>query len=239
MDDRIFHLFGGVTFLVPLAFVGLVVVVLVVGHRQAKRRQAETRAFAQSRGWAYHDQVNGLVNRWQGSPFGRGGGRRATEVLTGDFHGMQAISFRYQYTVSNGKSSSTYQFHIAALHLPVALPWLRLTSENVGTSVARFFGGQDVQFESQAFNEAWRVEASPPPQYAYDFIHPRMMERLLAPDARGQAINVQGADIYVWTTGQRRLEMVDPQLNLLYGVVDLIPRHLWQKAGHDPVPSSA
>jgi hypothetical protein len=239
VDGTIFHLFSGAFALLPLAFIGLAVALLVASNRQAKKRQAYTRAFAHSRGWVYHDQVNGLVHRWSGTPFGSGSGRRATEVLTGDFHGMQAISFRYQYTVSNGKSSSTYHFHVAALHLPVALPWLRLSPEGFGSSVSKFFGGQDIQFESQDFNDAWRVQASPPPQYVYDFIHPRMMERLMAPDARRQAISVEGADIYVFTTGQRRLETIDPQLNLLYGIVDLIPRHLWQKAGHDPAESVA
>jgi hypothetical protein len=220
-----------------LIVAGLVVVAaaLVIGFVVRDRRRQRTRAFAEARGWTYSDREKHLEKRWHGAPFGTGGSRRATEVIAGDFHGRPATSFRYQYTVSSGENqSTTYHFHVAALALPVPLPGLRLSPEGFRSSVAKAFGGQDVQFESHAFNEEWRVQADPPQRWAHDIVHPRMMDRLMQPDARGQTIVLQGSDVFVWTSGSRDLATVDPQLELLRGVVDHVPDYVWRDAGHEP-----
>lgn len=231
---------GGV-FLFPMLMPFLVFllagVLIWVAWQQNKKRQAAAQAFAASRGWTYTPNVPGLVDRWRSAPFGIGSGRRASNVLTGDFHGRHVVSFDYQYTTGSGKSRSTSYFHVVALSLPAALPWLRLSPDGAGAAMARFFGGQDIDFESGAFNEAWRVQAAPPPQYAYDFVHPRMMDRLMAPDAVGRMITVEGADIVLAQSGHQVLEVIDLYANLLYGVDDLIPRHLWLKVGYDPLAS--
>lgn len=223
--------------LMPLLVFLLAGGLLWFAWQQNKKRQAAAQAFAASRGWAYTPNVPSLVDRWRSAPFGIGSSRRASNVLTGDFHGRQVVSFDYQYTTGSGKSRSTSYFHVVALSLPAALPWLRLSPDGAGAAMARFFGGQDIDFESEAFNQAWRVQASPPPQYAYDFVHPRMMDRLMAADAVGRMITVEGADIVLVSSGHQVLEAIDPYANLLYGIDDLIPRHLWLKVGHDPLAS--
>lgn len=221
--------------LMPLLVIGLAGVLLWFAWHQNKKRRAAAQAFAASRGWAYTPSVPGLVNRWHSAPFRIGSSRRASNVLTGTFHDRQVVSFDYQYTTGSGKNRSTSYFHVVALSLPAALPWLRLSPDGAGAAMARFFGGQDVDFESEAFNRAWRVQASPPPQYAYDFVHPRMIERLMAPDAVGRSITVEGADIFLVRSGHQVLEAIDLYVNLLYGIDALIPRHLWLKVGYDPL----
>lgn len=226
----------GLPALMPLLMLGVAGVVLYFAWKAHKRRKAEAAAFAASRGWTYTENVPSLTSRWRSSPFSRGHGRRATNVITGAFHGRQIVSMDYQYTTGSGKNRSTWYFHVVALSLPVPLPWLQLSPDGAGASIAKFFGGQDINFESRAFNDAWRVQA-PEGRYAYDFIHPRMMDRLLAPDAVGKTITVEGADIYLAVSGRQQLAAIDHYINLLYGVVDLIPRHLWLNVGHDPLAS--
>lgn len=226
----------GLPALMPLLMIGVAGVVIYFAWKAHKRRQAEAAAFAASRGWTYTEKVPSLTSRWRSSPFSRGHGRSATNVITGAFHGRQIVSMDYQYTTGSGKNRSTWYFHVVALSLPVPLPWLQLSPDGAGASIAKFFGGQDIDFESGAFNDAWRVQA-PEGQYAYDFIHPRMMDRLLAPDAVGKSITVEGADIFLAVSGRQQLAAIDHYINLLYGVVDLIPRHLWLKVGHDPLAS--
>lgn len=220
-----------------LLFIALAVGGIIWGWRANKKHREAAQQFAAARGWTYTAQVPALVGRWRSSPFGRGRSRRATNVMTGDFHGRHVVSFDYQYTTGSGKDSTTYRFHVVALNLPAALPWLQLSPEGVGTGIAKFFGGQDIRFESKAFNDAWRVQG-PEGQFAYDFIHPRMMDRLMAPDAVGRTITVEGADILLVASGKQQLETIDYYVNLLYGICDLIPRHLWLKVGYDPLAAS-
>ena len=220
---------------VPFLIVIIVVAgIAILGYLHHKKRKEAIRAFAARRGWAFQDRVPALANRWQCPPFQSGRSQRATEVLTGPFHGEQAVSFNYQYSTGSGKNQTTHHFHVVALHLPVPLPWLRLTPENFGTSVARFFGGQDITFESQAFNDTWRVQG-PENQFPYDFIHPRMMDRLMQPDAVGTNITVHGQDILLHVSGRQDIARIDYCLNLLLGVVQQVPRHLWLRMGHDPL----
>lgn len=216
-----------------LIWVIVAVVAVVVTIYVQRKRHARLAQWATHRGWTYHRSLNSLAKRWGSPPFNTGRSRKATEVMTGVFHGEQALSFAYQYTTGGGKNQTTHRFHVVVLHLPAVLPWLQLSPENFGTSVSKFFGGQDITFESQAFNDAWRVQG-PEGQFPFDFIHPRMMERLLQPDAVGRNITIEGQDIYVWTSGRQDEKAIDFYLNLLLGIIQQVPRHLWLRVGHDP-----
>ncbi len=222
--------FAMLPFLIFIVFGGGIA---IYAYYANKRRREMLTSWAQSRGWQHHGTVKGMTRRWSGPPMSMGGATPAREVLTGPFHGYQALSFQYQYTTSNGKNSTTHYYHVIALHLPVALPWLQLSPEGVGSRIGKFFGGQDIQFESQAFNDEWRIQG-PEGQFPFDFIHPRMMERLMQPDARGRSICVEGQDIYVWMNGRQDVNRIDHTLNLLLGIIQQVPRHLWLRVGHDP-----
>lgn len=220
--------------IVPLLFVALFVGALCLAWYVNKKRREAAQAFARARGWTYTANVPSLTQRWQSAPFQRGHSRRASNVLTGTFQDMPVVSFTYQYTTGSGKNQSTHYFHVVALSLPARLPWLRLSADGAGASVAKFFGGQDIRFESKAFNDAWRVQGQDE-RYAYDFVHPRMMERLMARDALGRTITVEGSDIFMVVGGRQVLEAIDVYVNTLYGVYQQIPRHLWLNVGYDPL----
>ncbi|GAB2980262.1 hypothetical protein [Actinotalea caeni] len=219
--------------IVVLVFLALAGGLIWLSYQQRKKAREAARAFAQARGWTFTPDAPQLSQRWRSEPFGRGHSRRSSNAVAGTFHGRHVVSFEYQYTVGSGKNRSTYFYHVVALSLPAALPWLQLTRDGAGAAVAKFFGGQDIRFESKSFNDAWRVRG-PEGQYPYDFIHPRMMDRLMAPDALGKSITVEGSDIFVWVSGRQVLEAIDVYANLLYGIYDLVPRHLWLRVGHDP-----
>lgn len=233
-----FDAFGLFQGLLPLLFAGLAIGLMYLARLERQRRRAAALAFARAHGWTYTQEVPGLVHRWRSAPFGQGRSMHASDVITGAFHGRQFVSFEYQYTTGSGKSRSTWHYHVVALSLPVPLPWLQLSPEGAGAAVDKFFGGQDIEFESEAFNDTWRVQA-PPGQYAFDFIHPRMMDRLMALDAVGKQITVEGSDIVVAVPGRQVLDAIDVNVNLLYGIADLIPRHLWLKVGYDPLARQA
>lgn len=220
-----------VPFMVIFAIVAIVG--LVVGIVGASRARKAAQQWAAARGWSYRGSDPALVNRWGSAPFGRGSSRSAFNVVTGTWNGRPATSYQYKYSTGSGKNRTTHHFHVVAYSLPARLPWLQLEPEGLGDSIAKFFGGQDIEFESAQFNEAWRVRG-PEGQFPYDFLHPRMMQRLLQPDAHGTSITVAGSDIYLYRSGRQRLEAIEPSLHLLSGIVDQVPRFLWLKVGYDP-----
>lgn len=213
----------------------LVPVVVVGGFWFQYRRTKRIKAWATASGWTYVGTDPTLVDRWRGEPFGIGHSRHASEVMVGRWGGRPAISFVYSYRTGSGKNETTYTFHVLALPLPAFLPTLELTPEDLGTRLARAFGGQDIQFESDDFNRAWRVECRDL-KFAHDIVHPRLMERLLRPDARGAHLRVGGTDIVTWATGSTSTDRIAPRLSLMTAVVESVPRYVWQDHGYDPGP---
>lgn len=221
-----------------LFLVLLVAVVLVSGWWFHRKRAAAVRAWAAGVGWRVVGTDASLVHRWRGRPFGVGSRRRVSELVVGTFAGRHAATFRYEYTTGSGKNRSTITHHVVALALPAFLPTVELSPDGLGAKLAKAFGGQDIVFESDAFNRAWRVTA-PDARYAHAVLHPRLMERLLRPDAQGLSLRIEGSDVLCWTLGAPRLDDVARRLHVLTAVVEHVPRFVWLDHGHDPEAPSA
>lgn len=222
----------GVLFLLPWV---ILPVVVVGGLWYQLRRNRRIRAWAAASGWTYVGRDGSLVNRWRGEPFGKGDSRTASDVLVGRWAGRPAVSFTYSFRTGSDDDESTHTYHVIALPLPAYLATLELTPEDVGTRLARVFGRQDIQFESEEFNRAWRV-TSPNPKFAHDVVHPRLMERLMRADARGVRLRISGTDILTWTEGVTDLERIAGRLGLMTAVIESVPRYVWQDHGYDPGP---
>lgn len=209
--------------------VGMVALVLWLN----RKREQRLRAWAAAVGWRYVGADHALTRRWRSQPFGTGHSRRAHEVVVGQFRGRPAMSFAYTYRTGSGKSESSYTFHVIAVALPAYLSHLELQPEGLAAKLAKTFGTQDIQFESDDFNRAWLVQASNP-KFAHDVLHPRTMERLLRPDARGFSFRIEGTDLLLWSSGTQRLDLIAPRLEVASAVIDAIPRFVWQDHGYDP-----
>ncbi len=199
------------------------------------RRSKRIKAWAAASGWTYVGRDHSLVDRWQGEPFGKGDSRATSDVLVGRWAGRPAVSFTYSFRTGTDDHETTSTYHVIALPLPAYLPTLELTPEGFGTRLASMLGRQDIQFESEEFNRAWRVE-SPDPKFAHDVVHPRLMERLMRADARGVCLRISGTDVLTWTEGDTDLERIAGRLGLMTAVIDSVPRYVWQDHGYDPGP---
>ena len=124
--------------------------------------------------------------------------------------------------------------HVVALALPTYLPTVEVTPEGFGARLAKLVGAQDLQLESEAFNQAYRVAASDD-RMGHAIVHPRLMERLLRPDALGHAWRIDGTWILSWELGKIDLARLAPRLGLLSAVVRSVPRHVWLDHGYDPL----
>jgi len=220
---------GVLVLVVPVLLFGAALTLGVVLHH---RRVEAMRRWASAIGWTYVGSDSSLVRRWRGQPFGQGHAQRTSDVLVGTFDGARAVSFTYSWTTGSGKNQSTHRAHVVALGLPTALPWVEVTPQGLGARIAKAFGAQDIDFELQEFNDAFRV-ASGDPRVAHAIIHPRHMERLLA----GSRLpwRIEGADVLTWRLGGTDVTTIHPALVALRDVVAAVPRHVWQDHGWDPV----
>lgn len=219
----------------PVMYVLVLAIILVAGVIAVFGGRATRKAFeeyARARGWEYTRSDNALVRSFpQVEPFGRGSGRRARNVLRHRTGAGTGYSFDYQYTVHSGvgnnRSSTTYRFHVVSLDLPQPLPRLLLRPEVMMDGVTKFFGAQDVQFESEEFNRAWFVQSEHLPA-AHDVVHPRMMEWLMTL-SRARFV-IEGTTLYTHISGSQKRENIDPLLALLQAFVDQVPPFVWDKA---------
>lgn len=212
-----------------LIFLGCGALVLTLGvvlhSRSYRRRRARVQAWAAERGWTYRAEAPELVDRWTRFPFGPGYDCRATEVITGTFRGRSCLSMSFQRTDKGERrddSPVTSLHHVVAVPLPVAVPSLVMSPEHSGTRLQKFLGWQDIEVNSEAFNQRWRLTGQAPADVRR-LLTPWLMDRLLAPDGGGLTIVFEGVDVYAVRSGQQDEQTIEPTLALLSDVADLVP----------------
>lgn len=180
----------------PVLVIVLIVVLLGVlvwwSWLQAKKRREALAALAARLGWRFEPGKDSLHDEEYAhfEIFRRGHSRAAYNTLWGDLElgggrwPAKAGDFVYRVTSSSGKSTTThtYRFSYLIVHLPWAgLPDLLVRREHAFDKLAGAFGFDDIDFESEAFSRRFHVK-SPDKRFAYDVLHPRMMELLLSAD---------------------------------------------------------
>ncbi len=161
----------------------------VYAWKQEQKRREELRALAHQLGWSFdphrdrsHDEEYAHFEL-----FRRGHSRCAYNTLTGTLEllGVRCMGkmgdFTYKITTSNGKTTTThtYRFSYLIIHLPFpGVPDLLIRPEGLWDKLTGALGFDDIDFESEEFSRAFHV-SSPDRKFAYDVIHPRMMEFLM------------------------------------------------------------
>jgi len=154
-----------------------------------KKRREDMAALAQEIGWRFDPNRD----TWHDDEyahfeiFRRGHSRAAYNTLTGTLtidgrpYPAKMGDFTYKITTSNGKTTSTRTYHFSYLivHLPFAsVPDLLIRREGMFDKIAGLLGFDDIDFESAEFSKKFFVKCADK-RFAYDVIHPRMMEFLL------------------------------------------------------------
>ncbi len=173
-----------------VVLVGAAVVILIyLGHLTARKRREALSALAHELGWDFDPSRDyGHDDSYrQFDIFRRGRSRSAYNTLRGSLEIERRIyqvkTGDFRYTIKTGKSSTTYKFSYLILHLPFpTVPKLLVRRESVLDKLAGAVGFHDIDFESAEFSKRFYVKSSDK-KFAYDVIHPRMMELLLSTDA--------------------------------------------------------
>jgi hypothetical protein len=220
--------------------VAVVAVVLLVAagiyltYRAEKKRREELAALADGLGWRFYAAKDSSHDEEYAhfEIFRRGHSRVAFNTLVGgvEIDGRRfyakAGDFRYRVTTGSGKNrrTSTYTFSYLIFHLPFATPDLLIRPEGVFDKLAGAFGFDDIDFESAEFSRRFHVKSSDR-RFAYDVVHPRMMEYLLR--GRAPLIDVEGGRCCL-SNGRSRWQRPDfeSHLRFLREFFDLWPDHL-------------
>ena len=167
----------------------LVAVFAYFGWLQEKKRREALQGLAQELGLRFDPGVDhGHDDEYaQFEIFRRGHGRVARNTMTGTVLlfdrpcRLVAGDFRYKVTSGSGKnrSTTTYNFSYLIVHPPWDTPPLLVRPEGMWDKLKGAFGFDDIDFESDEFSRKYYVKSSDR-RFAYDVLHPRMMEFLLA-----------------------------------------------------------
>ena len=173
---------------------GLIVLVLlaaaVIGlwiYQRERERREDLQYLAMKMELDFHPTRDEFHHRRYGHDlFGWGRRRAAWNTLSG-IRTLAGQEIRvkmgdYRYTTGSGKNSRTHKLSYAIFHLPyIGTPDLLIRPEHIGDKLKSGLGFDDIDFESEEFSRRFWVKSSDR-KYAYDVLHPRMMEFFLDGD---------------------------------------------------------
>ncbi len=223
--------------------IGLVVLVVAVigvaaylSHLAEKKRREGLAAVARGLGLRFSaDRRRNHARRFDHFEiFTRGKDRYAHNTLEGELElgpwscAVRAGDYHYitESTDSDGRTSTTtHRFSYFLVHLPFDdTPTLTIRREGVFDKLAASFGFDDIDFESAEFSRKFHVKSSDK-RFAYDVIHPRMMELLLK--ANPPRLEIAHAQCCTGD-GKKRWEPAhfQYQARLLNRICELWPEHV-------------
>jgi len=249
----------------PVLIVAVIVLFAVIAYFSAKaqeRRRQELAAFAAANGFtAYIAQRSGclsfgvggsdgpgarLIDMFQGfEPFGTGLRPRAFNAIVGSRNGRDYYLFNYQYetestrTDSEGRTQTdltTHSFGVVAVRFPLNMQPMVIRHEGFFDKVAGALGFRDIQFESNEFNRRFKV-GCPDEKFAFDILHPKAMEYLMALPERYWQIS--GPFLLIYTNGDYSVAEYDSIMHEIDGFLDLVPEYVKQDIGFQPYWRSA
>ncbi|MCR9244226.1 MAG: hypothetical protein NXI31_04285 [bacterium] len=217
-----------------VVFVILIGIAAYYGWKAEQKRLAELRAFARRYDFDFdpHTDSSHDDRYAQFEIFRKGHSRAAKNTMTGRIELFETScsvvcgDFRYKVTSSNGKSTTTttYRFSYLIVHPPWDTPPLLIRPEGFFDKVAGAFGFDDIDFESVEFSKKFFVKSSDK-RFAYDVVHPRMMEFLLA--ERPPMIDIEDRALCLGG-GAKRWSAADfeARFDFVRRFCELWPRHL-------------
>jgi len=218
---------------IPLVIVGVIIVfiaVAVFGHIAAKKRREALRAWAMQRGLSFsrsHD--HNIEERFDAFDcLKQGSGRYAYNIIEGDYHGRSLVAFDYHYethsTDSKGRRQ-THHHHFSAAIIRANLPLKPLTirKENLLDKVGGLFGFDDIDFESAQFSREFCVKA-PDRKWAYDVLHGRAIEFLLAQPRFSLAFDHR--HVIAWRGSRFDPHEFEQAIAVIVGLLDQLPEYV-------------
>ena len=220
-------------FFLPVGLFMVVVVILVIfGAKAEKKRRDSFHIWAKRVGWTYLPGVNeGIPHQYSFlNRFREGYDREAHHVFEGEWQGYAARAFEYQYTTSHRDSDgdeheTTHHISVVLIQLERSFPELRIYPEHFLSRIGQFLGGNDIDFESLEFSNAFTVHGDDR-KFAYDFCNTKMMTYLLQHRKTGMELEYQ--TLALFEDSYLQPDRIEPMLNQLVAMWERMPEYLFQ-----------
>lgn len=220
--------------IVILIILGVIVVAYLV-HRAEQARRKAFRAVAQKLGLSFRMNDYGMDERYRFlGELRKGDDRCATVVLEGNYKQHQVEAFEYVYETYSRDSKGNRQTHyhwsnhyiITETHpqAPLPYPELRVYPETFLSKIGQALGYDDIDFESIEFSKEFTVR-SKDKRFAYDILHPRMIEWLLK--RKNTVLEIEGACIAISYEGKMHKNSVVQRIDQIIAIREQFPEYLF------------
>lgn len=217
-----------------LVILGVLVVMTVVNRVLAERRRRAMTAFAAERELTYEARDPSLVDRFRGSPFGRGYDRRATNVVHGTHEGRHVVAFDYHFRVrssrgsrsSGGRGSSAHTYSVIAMHLDAVVPDLSVSPTGVLGHLVNAVSRRDVQVGHPDLDREFTIVTADP-QLAAELLTPEVAALMLRNTHvawRFERDSMLMIERGTWSTDE-----IDARLRLMDALLDATRASLWRR----------
>ena len=208
----------------------LVVAGLFLSWYFAAKRRKELLAWATAHGLAFSPAQDGSMD-FQFRAFNclqSGDNRYAFNVTNGkwsdhDFVGFDYHYQTYTYSSKGGRQTQHHYFSAVILSSPVLLKPLFIRPEGFFDKIGEFFGFDDIDFESAEFSRKFYVK-SPDKKWAYDVIHQRTMEFMLA--MPNFSLQFAGNAVIAWRGATFKIPDFEQAAELVKGILDRLPEYV-------------
>lgn len=149
---------GVVFFALIVGAIAIGVAVIWLQYYLEQQHVAAYQAFCASTGYQFvADRPGAQSDFTRIVPFfDRGYARRWRHQISGQYNGVAFSAFQYDYTISTGKSSSTYRHAMIKWTSARPLPQFTLAPETFFTRFGEMLGWHDIAFaDDPAFNSAY------------------------------------------------------------------------------------
>ena len=222
-----------------VAFIVAVRIRAYILRQMAKdKREKELREWTRSKGFTY--SVTEALMKFHCQPFEclqKGDYCYSYNVIggTSDNRPFRAFDHSYHYEASSsddeswspvlwlmGKDRTDHHFSAVVIEAGIPLKPLFIRPEGFFDKVTEFVGLDHIDFESTEFSQKFRVR-SPDRRWAYDVVHQKTMELMLAHP--GFLIDFHGSQVIAYYHDKTfSLEEFASALEVVTGIVDCLPQ---------------
>jgi hypothetical protein len=164
--------------------------------------------------------------------FTRGHSRLARNVLHGRLEGLPVRLFDYQYETGSGHTRRTYRWQVALVQTDLRMPGLIVQPADRHDPLEALFGFDEVRFAAEPFADRFRV-ASEDRQFAYQLLHPRLVDLLAEPRPVGISLETTGPTLAAYRPAPVSPDDAMAMLKLACRLAAAIPEHLRQELRQD------
>jgi hypothetical protein len=214
--------------LIIIAAIAAAIGFAIWNSRMKDKRRQDLAGWAQANGLKFlPDKDHSVWMRYQ--PFKclqRGEDRYAYNIMLGTSgtRVMSAFDYHYETHSTNSKGQrQTHHHYLSALVVDAGLPLkpLFIRPEGLLDKVTEFVGIDDIDFESAEFSQKFFVK-SPDRRWAYDVLHQKTMELMLAYPRFH--IDFQGSQVMAYYDNKTfTLGEFGSALKVVTGILDYLP----------------